>query len=180
MEGRELRLKQEYFFVAASIADIIRRFNTDKNNLTKLADKVAIQLNDTHPALGVVELMRVLIDDYLFDWQKAWKITQSVFAYTNHTLLPEALETWSVNLFSRVLPRHIEIVHDINEYFMKEISQRYPNDHHKHRQMSLIEGSDSKRVRMAHIAIVGSHSVNGVSQLHTDLIKEKLFKDFNE
>jgi len=180
MEGRELRLKQEYFFVAASIKDIIRRFNIEKNDIKKLSEKIVIQLNDTHPALGVVELMRVLIDDHHFAWEEAWKLTQSIFAYTNHTLMPEALETWSVKLFKKVLPRHFEIILEINEYFLKELARKYPNDADRHKRMSILDGATEQRIRMAHIAIIGSYSVNGVSQLHTNLIKEKLFKDFND
>ena len=180
MEGRELRLKQEYFFVAASISDIIRRFNIEKNDIHQLDKKIVIQLNDTHPALGPVELMRVLIDKHGFDWEKAWSLTQRVFAYTNHTLMPEALETWSVELLSKVLPRHLQLIYEINDRFMGELALRYPNDPQRLSRMSLIHDGEEKRVRMANIAVVGSKSVNGVSALHSDLLKEKLFKDFHE
>ncbi|MDE2222882.1 MAG: glycogen/starch/alpha-glucan phosphorylase [Candidatus Omnitrophica bacterium] len=179
-QGRELRLKQEYFFTAASMADIIRRFKSENSNLADLAKKVAIQLNDTHPTLAIVELMRLLIDEYDYAFEEAWDITTRVFAYTNHTLMPEALESWSVELFGRLLPRHLQIIYEINAHFLKEVALRYPGDSDRLRRMSLIEESNPKRVRMAYLAIIGSFSVNGVSQLHSELLKQHLFKDFYE
>ena len=179
-EGRELRLKQEYFFTAASIADILRRFKAENMNLKDLPEKAAIQLNDTHPALGVVELMRVLVDEHHFDWEAAWDITRRVFAYTNHTLMPEALECWSIELFGRLLPRHLQIVCEIDRRFLKAVAKKFPQDEDRLKRMSIIEDGEAKRVRMAHLSIVGSHSVNGVSALHTDLVKKYLFRDFDE
>lgn len=179
-QGKELRLKQEYFFTAASIADIIRRFKSENSDLKDLPQKVVIQLNDTHPTLAIVELMRILLDEYDFEWQAAWEVTTKVFAYTNHTLMPEALECWNIDLFDKLLPRHMQIVYDINDYFLKAIALRYPGDSERLARMSIIEEGHSKKVRMAYLAIVGSSFVNGVSKLHTDLLKEKLFKDFYE
>jgi len=179
-QGKELRLKQEYFFTAASISDIIRRFKSENPDLNDLPKKVAIQLNDTHPTLAVVELMRLLIDQYDFEWQRAWDITTKVFAYTNHTLMPEALECWGIDLFQKLLPRHMEIIYEINAHFLREVALHYPGDSDRQRRMSLIEEGDPKRIRMAYLAIVGSSFVNGVSKLHSDLLKEKLFKDFYE
>jgi len=179
-QGKELRLRQEYFFTAASISDILRRFKSENPDLIDLPKKIAIQLNDTHPTLAVVELMRLLLDEYDYDWQVAWDITKNVFAYTNHTLMPEALECWGIDLFERVLPRHMQIIYDINAQFLRSVALRYPGDNDRLRRMSLIEEGEPKRIRMAHLAIVGSAFVNGVSQLHSDLLKEKLFKDFYE
>lgn len=179
-QGRELRLKQEYFFTAASIADIIRRFKSENKDLNDLPKKVSMQLNDTHPALGVVELMRVLVDDEGFEWGKSWDITQKTFAYTNHTLMPEALECWSVKLFDKVLPRHLEIIYEVNARFLREVSNSFPGDSDRLRRMSVVDEEGKKRVRMAHLCIIGSSSVNGVSALHSDLIKKDLFKDFHE
>src|SRR3989338_6389829 len=179
-QGRELRLKQEYFFTAASIADIIRRFKAENSDFRDLPDKAAIQLNDTHPAIAIAELMRLLIDDEKLDWDTAWDITVKTFAYTNHTIMPEALECWNVNLFENLLPRHIQIIYEINLRFLKDVSIKFPGDNDRLRRMSIIEEGDTKRVRMAHLAIIGSHSINGVSELHTSLLKTKLFKDFYE
>lgn len=178
--GRELRLKQEYFFTAASIADIIRRFKADDTDIRRLPEKVAIQLNDTHPALAVAEFMRILLDVEQVDWDTAWDITVKTFAYTNHTVMPEALESWSVPLFERILPRHMQIIYEINGRFLREIANTFPGDIERMRRMSLIEEGNPKRIRMAFLAIVGSHSVNGVSELHSLLLKEQLFKDFFE
>ncbi|MFA5087566.1 MAG: glycogen/starch/alpha-glucan phosphorylase [Candidatus Omnitrophota bacterium] len=178
--GRELRLKQEYFFTAASIADIIRRFQSENSDLKKLPEKISIQLNDTHPCLAIVELMRVLIDDYELDWGTAWEITQKTFAYTNHTLMSEALECWSVHLFEKLLPRHLQIIYEINARFLNEVSDRYPGDGEKLQRMSLIAEGDPKKVRMAYLAVVGSHSVNGVSRLHSELLKTRMLRDFHE
>ena len=178
--GRELRLKQEYFLCAAAIRDIIRRFHSENKDLTKLPDQVVIQLNDTHPCLAIVELMRVLLDDYDFDWDTAWDIVTRTFAYTNHTLMPEALEAWSVELFGNMLPRHLQIIYEINARFLDEVSTRFPGDSDRIGRMSIIEEGFPKKVRMANLAIVGSFSVNGVSKLHTDLLKTRLLRDFND
>jgi len=179
-QGKELRLKQEYFFTAASMADILRRFKSENSSLKDLAKKIVIQLNDTHPTLAIVELMRLLLDEYDFEWQAAWDITTKVFAYTNHTLMPEALECWGIDLFEKLLPRHLQIIYDINAHFLKAISLRYPGDNDRLRRMSIIEEGQPKKVRMAYLAIIGSSFVNGVSKLHSELLKEKLFKDFYE
>jgi starch phosphorylase len=179
-QGRELRLKQEYLLVAASVRDIIRRFKTENDDIRKLHEKVAIQLNDTHPALGIPELMRILIDEERLEWSEAWDVTVKTFAYTNHTLLPEALEKWSVALFERLLPRHLEIIYEINRRFLREVASAYPHDLERLERMSLIEEQPVKRVRMAPLAVIGSHSVNGVAELHSQLIKETLFRDFHE
>ncbi|MBI5884118.1 MAG: glycogen/starch/alpha-glucan phosphorylase [Elusimicrobia bacterium] len=178
--GAELRLKQEYFFVAASLADITRRFRVHNERWEDLPKKVALQLNDTHPALATAELMRILLDDAGLEWDPAWDITRQTFGYTNHTLMPEALETWPVHLFQRVLPRHLEIIYEINSRFLAEVSRRFLGDPDRIRRMSLVDESGAKQVRMAYLAIVASHSVNGVSELHSDLLKKTLFKDFFE
>ena len=179
-QGKELRLRQEYFFTAASISDILRRFKSENPDLNNLGKKIAIQLNDTHPTLAIVELMRLLLDEYDFEWECAWDITTQVFAYTNHTLMPEALECWSIDLFEKLLPRHTQIIYDINAHFLREVALRYPGDSDRLRRMSIIEEGYPKKIRMAYLAIVGSSFVNGVSKLHSDLLKEKLFKDFYE
>jgi glycogen phosphorylase len=178
--GHELRLRQEYFFTAAAISDIIRRFKVDNHDIHSLPDKVAIQLNDTHPALAIPEMMRILVDEEELGWNTAWDITRRCFAYTNHTVMPEALERWSVPLFERLLPRHLEIIYEINMRFLQEVSSRFPGDNARLERMSIIEESSPKKVRMANLAIVGSHSVNGVSRLHSDILKEDLFRDFYE
>ncbi|NLE64622.1 MAG: glycogen/starch/alpha-glucan phosphorylase, partial [Elusimicrobia bacterium] len=179
-QGKELRLKQEYFFTAASIADIIRRYKQDNKDLRRLHEKVCIQLNDTHPTLGVLEMMRVLVDIEGFSWDEAWDLTRRIFAYTNHTIMPEALECWTVDLMGLVLPRHLEIAFEINSRFLAEVSRKFPGDTARLARMSIIQEGDPKRVRMAHIAIIGSFSINGVSALHTDLLKQHLFRDFVE
>ena len=178
--GKELRLKQEYLLTAASMMDIIRRFRTENSDLKNLPDKVSVQLNDTHPALAIVELMRILLDDYDLDWDTAWNITSRTFAYTNHTLMPEALECWPVSLIERLLPRHLQIIYEINARFLSDVAGQYPGDNDRLRRMSIIEEGEPKRVRMAHLAIVGSFSVNGVSQLHSELLKTRLLRDFHE
>lgn len=178
--GRELRLKQEYFFTAASIADIFRRFKEDNAVLSHLPEKVAIQLNDTHPALAIVEFMRVMIDEEQVEWDEAWDLTVRTFAYTNHTVMPEAQECWPVPVFEKLLPRHIQLIYEINDRFIKQLASDYPGDTDRLRRMSLIEEGSPKRVRMAYLAIIGSHSVNGVSELHSALLKESIFKDFYE
>lgn len=179
-EGKELRLKQEYFFVSATLQDIIRRYKKTHTTFDQFADKVAIQLNDTHPAIAVAELMRLLVDIEHLSWEKAWSITTRTFAYTNHTVLPEALEKWSVDLMAHLLPRHLQIIYEINRRFLEEIRQKYPNDLEKIRRLSLIEEGPTRMVRMANLAIVGSHAVNGVAAIHSELIKQTLFKDFYE
>ena len=178
--GRELRLKQEYFLTAATITDIIRRFRSENDDLRKLPEQVVIQLNDTHPSLAVVELMRVLLDEHFFSWDDAWNIIVRTFAYTNHTLMPEALECWSVELLGHLLPRHLQIIYEINARFLDEVSSRYPGDSERLKRMSIIQEGSVKKVRMAYLSIVASFSVNGVSQLHTDLLKNKMLKDFHE
>ena len=177
--GRELRLKQQYFFVSASLQDVLYRFAKSETPLDGLPDKVAIQLNDTHPSISVAELMRILMDLHHLDWAHAWDITTRTFAYTNHTLMPEALETWPVPLFERVLPRHLQIIYEINQRFLKDVMRHYPGDPELWQRMSLIDESKGKRIRMAHLAIVGSHKVNGVAAIHTRLMKETIFADFH-
>ena len=179
-EGKELRLKQQYFFVACSIADILRRYKKERSNFQDFSQKVAIQLNDTHPAIAVAELMRVLVDQEHLRWEEAWQITQETIAYTNHTLLAEALEKWSVSLFRRLLPRHLEIIYEINQRFLREVHVFARGDEERISRMSIIQEGEEKQVRMAHLAVVGSHSVNGVAKLHSKLIKERVLKDFAE
>ena len=178
--GKELRLVQQYFFVACSLRDIIRRhLRTSGNSWDNFAAKVAVQLNDTHPAIAIVELMRILVDEENFSWDRAWSIINSTFAYTNHTLLPEALERWSVPLFERVLPRHLQIIYEINSHHMDAVEARWPGDDEKKRICSIIEENGHKMVRMAHLSVVGSHAVNGVAALHTALLKKDLFPEFD-
>ncbi|MBN1127622.1 MAG: glycogen/starch/alpha-glucan phosphorylase [Chitinispirillaceae bacterium] len=178
VSGRELRLKQQHFFTSASLQDIIRRYLSVNDGFGAFAGKVAIQLNDTHPSIAIVELMRLLIDEHNLEWEEAWTIVTATFAYTNHTLMPEALERWPVPLMRKLLPRHLEIIFEINARFMREVSYRFPGDTERLRRMSIIEEGEEQQVRMAYLAIVGSHSVNGVSKLHTKLLCEKLMKDF--
>ncbi len=176
--GRELRLAQQYFFVSASLQDMIR-FHLRKNpNLDNFSEKFAIQLNDTHPAIAIAEMMRLLVDKYDYDWDKAWSITQKTFAYTNHTLMPEALERWSVSLFQKLLPRHLEIIYKINHFFLIDVKTWFPDEEELIPRLSLIEEGAEKKVRMAHLACVGSHSINGVAALHTELLKKDTLKDF--
>jgi starch phosphorylase len=179
-QGKELRLQQQYFFVSCSLQDIIRLYLRSHLSFDEFPNKIAIQLNDTHPAIGVAELMRLLLDEHHLDWQYAWDLTRRTFAYTNHTLLSEALERWPVSLFGRLLPRHLEIIYEINQSFLDEVRLRYPGDTSKLARMSLIEEGQEKQVRMAHLACVGSHTVNGVAALHTELIKQELMHDFYE
>jgi glycogen phosphorylase len=178
--GRELRLKQQYFFVACSIADIVSQFKLRHSDFRFFPERAAIQLNDTHPSIAVAELMRVLVDDEGLDWDLAWDVTQRSIAYTNHTLLPEALEKWPVPMLGRVLPRHLMIIYEINHRFMRQVSTRWPTDPSRMTRMSIIEEGPVQQVRMAHLAVVGSHSVNGVARLHTELIKRELLPDFFE
>jgi starch phosphorylase len=177
--GRELRLKQEYFLVSASLQDIISRFERQHDSFDNLPDHVAIQLNDTHPVLAIPELMRLLVDVYRLDWARAWSITVRTFSFTNHTLLSEALEMWPVDLIESLLPRHLQIIYEINQRFLRDVIHRYPGNIEIMRRMSLIEENAPKSVRMAHLAIVGSHKVNGVSRMHTNLMRQTLFRDFD-
>ncbi|XP_061599746.1 glycogen phosphorylase, liver form [Cololabis saira] len=185
-EGKELRLKQEYFVVAATLQDIIRRFKTTKKgspartSFETFPEKVAIQLNDTHPAMAIPELMRIFVDIEKLDWDTAWDLTRRTFAYTNHTVLPEALERWPVELLENLLPRHLQIIYRINQAHLDKIVSLFPKDMEKMRKMSLIEEDGCKRVNMAHLCIVGSHAVNGVAQIHSHIIKTDIFRDFNE
>uniref|UniRef100_A0A8C2ZX71 Alpha-1,4 glucan phosphorylase n=1 Tax=Cyclopterus lumpus TaxID=8103 RepID=A0A8C2ZX71_CYCLU len=187
-EGKELRLKQEYFVVSATLQDIIRRFKVSKfgsreivrTDFSKLPDKVAIQLNDTHPAMAIPELMRVLVDEEKLQWDMAWDICVRTCAYTNHTVLPEALERWPVDLFAHLLPRHLEIVYEINRRHLERVAAKFPGDNDRLSRMSLIEECGQKRINMAHLCIVGSHAVNGVARIHSDILKATVFKDFYE
>ena len=180
-EGQELRFKQQYFFVAATFQDILRRYKKQNgNDFSRFTDEIAVQLNDTHPAIAIPELMRRLLDEEGLSWERAWDICVGTFGYTNHTLMPEALETWPVDFFERILPRHLQIIYEINHRFLGEVAARYPGDQERLRRMSLIEEGSVKKVRMAHLAIVGSHSTNGVAELHTHLQKTRIFKEFYE
>jgi starch phosphorylase len=178
--GKLLRLQQQYFFVACSIADVIRRYKTRHTSFDDLPHRIAIQLNDTHPSIAVAELMRVLVDIEGLEWDPAWDLCQKTLAYTNHTLLPEALEKWPVRMFEKLLPRHLQIIYEINRRFLKIVHVRWPNDVERLQRMSLIEEGTDKQIRMAHLATVGSFSVNGVAKLHTELIKQDLLRDFYE
>jgi len=179
--GKDLRLRQQYFLASASLQDVVRSWvEVHGGDFSEFAEKNCFQLNDTHPSIAVAELMRLLVDEHKMGWDGAWKITTKVMAYTNHTLLPEALEKWSVSLFSRLLPRILEIIYEINARFLREVDNRWPGDVDRLARMSLIEEGDQQHVRMAYLAIVGSFSVNGVAQLHTELLKEGLFRDFHE
>ena len=176
--GKELRLKQQYFFVAASLQDIIQSFKKHSETFESFPEHVAIQLNDTHPSIAIPELMRILIDEEDLGWDEAWDITTRVFAYTNHTVLPEALESWSVDLMGRLLPRHLEIIYEINDIFLEDVKKQFPDDADLLRRISFIEENDHKQIRMPYLSIVGSHTINGVAVLHTELLKTTVFKDF--
>ncbi|GAD96550.1 glycogen phosphorylase GlpV/Gph1, putative [Paecilomyces variotii No. 5] len=178
--GKELRLKQQYFWCAASLYDIVRRFKKTKRAWSEFPEQVAIQLNDTHPTLAIVELQRLLVDVEGLDWDQAWHIVVNTFGYTNHTVLPEAHEKWSVPLFQNLLPRHLQIIYDINLFFLQSVEKKFSTDRELLARVSVIEESHPKMVRMAHLAIIGSHKVNGVAELHSDLIKTTVFKDFVE
>ncbi|NDD71118.1 glycogen/starch/alpha-glucan family phosphorylase, partial [bacterium] len=178
--GKELRLVQQIFFVSCSLQDILRRHLRLNKNFENLSDKIAIQLNDTHPSISVAELMRLLVDEHRLGWDESWALCTKVFSYTNHTLLPEALETWSVPLFEKVLPRHLEIIYEINRRHLEEVDRHWPNDDVKKAELSIIQEGGVKRVRMAHLAVVGSHHVNGVAELHTRLLREHLFASFDQ
>ncbi|MDB4948306.1 MAG: glycogen/starch/alpha-glucan phosphorylase [Gemmatimonadetes bacterium] len=176
-QGKELRLKQQYFFVSATLQDILQRYLGERKTFAEFTDKVQVQLNDTHPAVAIPELMRLLMDDHGLEWAASFDIARRCFAYTNHTVLPEALETWSVELFGRLLPRHLELVREIDRRFRERVRERFPADPEREERMSIISGG---QVRMAHLAIVGSHTVNGVAALHTEILKERIFRDFHE
>ncbi|WP_233407992.1 glycogen/starch/alpha-glucan phosphorylase [Marinomonas spartinae] len=178
--GKELRLIQQYFFVACSLADILRRFEVMNSDWSMLPEKAAIQLNDTHPAIAVVELTRTLLDDKHLSWEATWDIVTRTFAYTNHTLLPEALEKWGVELFERVLPRHLQLIYEINYRFLSDVEQHWPGRDDIKRAMSIIEEGDHKMIRMAHLAVIASHKVNGVAELHSQLLKSELFPYFDQ
>jgi len=171
--GRELRLKQQYFFVAATLQDIIQRYKKQNSSFANFANSVAIQLNDTHPSIAIPELMRLLMDEEGLEWDEAWSICENTFSYTNHTLLPEALETWPADLLGRLLPRHLEIIYEINRRFLATVRSNHPES-----RISIIQEGSSRRIRMAHLAIVGSHQVNGVAELHTRILRESVFSDF--
>ena len=180
LAGKELRLRQQYFFVCCSLADILRRFREDNDDWSKLPDKAFIHLNETHPALVIPELMRVLVDELHLEWDAAWDITRRATGYTNHTILPEALEKWPVSMMERLLPRHLQIIYEINGRFLRQISGLYPGDQDRLRRMSLIDEGGERYVRMANLAIIGSSSVNGVAELHSEILKTSLFKDFHD
>jgi len=177
-QGKELRLKQQYFFVSASLQDILATHQSEGRSLASLPDSIAIQLNDTHPAVAIPELMRLLVDEHAVSWKESWDITRSVFSYTNHTLLPEALESWPVSMFERLLPRHLEIIYLINRDFLQAVASSYPDDPQRLRDLSIIDDGGDRRVRMSHLAIVGSHKVNGVAQLHSDIMRKYVFHGF--
>jgi len=177
-EGKELRLKQQYFFVSATLQDIIRRCRGCKHSFEQFPDKVAIQLNDTHPSIAIPELMRIFIDEEKMNWDKAWNICSRTFGYTNHTVLPEALEKWSLSLMEKVLPRHVQIIYEINRRFLEEVKKHYPGNDAILQDLSIIEEGSEKKIKMANLSIVGSFSVNGVAALHSEIIKKDIFKNF--
>ncbi|BBE50568.1 Maltodextrin phosphorylase [Ferriphaselus amnicola] len=176
--GRELRLKQQYFFVSASLQDMLHRYRKTHTDWSQLAEKTAVQLNDTHPSIAVAEMMRLLVDIHRLPWDQAWGMTTRIFSYTNHTLMPEALETWPVSVFEHLLPRHLQIIYEINHRFLQQVMHQFPGDVDLLRRLSLIDEEHGRRVRMSHLAIVGSHAVNGVAVLHTELMKRTIFSDF--
>jgi starch phosphorylase len=180
LRGKELRLEQQYFFVSCSLQDMFRIIQRQKLPVEKFHEKFAVQLNDTHPAIAIAELMRLLVDEYVLPWSDAWSVVQKTFAYTNHTLLPEALERWTLAVFGRVLPRHLQIIYEINAHFLEEVRMRYLGDEARISRLSLIDESGERYVRMAHLACVGSHAINGVAGLHTELLKRDVLKDFYE
>ncbi len=180
LRGKELRLEQQYFFVSCSLQDMLRILRTQKLQLDQFHEKFAVQLNDTHPAIAIAELMRLLVDEALMPWGDAWQVTSRTFAYTNHTLLPEALERWSLEVFGRILPRHLQIIQEINAQFLEEVRMRFLGDEARIARMSLIDETGERYVRMAHLACVGSHAINGVAELHSELLKRDVLKDFYE
>jgi len=179
-EGKALRLKQQYFFVACSVGDIVRRYKTRHRAFDLFPRRAAIQLNDTHPSIAIAELMRIFVDEEALEWDAAWALTEATFGYTNHTLMPEALEKWPVPLFERLLPRHLQVIYEINQRFLRRVQTRWPGDLERLGRMSIVEEATPKQVRMAHLATAGSHSVNGVARLHSDLVKSELLSDFHE
>ena len=179
-QGKQLRLQQQYFFVSCALQDMIRMHLQRSQTIDGLEEQFAVQLNDTHPAIAVVELMRLLLDEHGQGWQQAWNITQRVFSYTNHTLMPEALERWSIPLFGALLPRHLELIYEINRRFLDQVARRYPGEDSRIRRLSLIDETGPRYVRMAHLACVGSHAVNGVARLHTELLKTGVLREFYE
>ncbi len=179
-QGKQLRLQQQIFFVSCALQDMIRIYLQRSSELNKLHEKFVIQLNDTHPAIAVAELMRLLLDDHRLSWDEAWTVTQGVFNYTNHTLMPEALERWPIPLFGGLLPRHLEIIYEINQRFLEEVRERYPDDAARVARLSLIDETGPRYVRMAHLACVGSHAINGVAKLHSDLLKNGVLRDFHD
>lgn len=176
--GRELRLRQEYFLVSATVQDILNRHWAMHHTFNNLADKIAIHLNDTHPVLSIPEMMRLLIDEHKFTWMDAWDVVQQVFSYTNHTLMSEALETWPVDMIGKILPRHLQIIFDINDHFLKLVEEQYPDDKELLSRVSVIDENNGRRIRMAWLAVIASHKVNGVSALHSELMVQSLFADF--
>ncbi|MDP0170679.1 glycogen/starch/alpha-glucan phosphorylase [Glaesserella parasuis] len=176
--GRELRLRQEYFLCSASVQDIVRRHEVESGSCLNLAEKVAIHLNDTHPTLAIPELMRILIDEKGYSWEQAWNTTRKVFFYTNHTLMSEALETWPVEMVARILPRHLQIIFEINDWFLQEVREQFPNDEELIRRVSIIDEQGDRRIRMAWLAVIASGKVNGVAKIHSDLMVESIFADF--
>ena len=176
--GRELRLRQEYFLVSASLQDILRRHKRTHDSLENLADKVAIHLNDTHPALAIPELMRILVDDEGFEWKKAWEMTRNIFSYTCHTLMSEALETWPVEMMAKILPRHLQMIFEINDHFLEYVRSYVTTDNDFIRRVSLIEEGYQRKVRMGWLSVVGSHKINGVAEIHSDLMVTSTFADF--
>jgi starch phosphorylase len=178
LQGKALRLQQQYFFVSCALQDMIRVFRHRESNMERFHEKYAVQLNDTHPAVAVAELMRLLVDDYELPWERAWEVTRKTFAYTNHTLMPEALEKWPVALFQSLLPRHLEIIYEINRRFMNDVRMRFPGDDDLPRRLSLIDDTGEPSIRMAHLACVGSEAINGVSRPHTELLKHTVLRDF--
>lgn len=181
LQGKELRLMQQYFFCSCALQDMIRLYKQSGNkDLSRFHEKFTVQLNDTHPAISVAELMRLLVDEHLMPWEQAWDITRQTFAYTNHTLLPEALEKWPLDLFGSLLPRHLQIIYEINQRFLDQVRLQYPGDNDRLRRLSIIDESGCRYVRMAHLAAVGSHAINGVAALHSELLKQTVLKDFYE
>ena len=179
-QGKQLRLEQQYFFVSCALQDMVRIHLQTAPDVSRFHEKYAVQLNDTHPALAVAELVRILVDEHGMDWEPAWDITRQTMGYTNHTLLPEALEKWSLALFGSILPRHLEIVYEINRRFLAEVRSRYPGDDDRVRRLSLIDEAGDRSVRMAHLACVGSHAINGVAALHSELLRHDVLRDFSE
>jgi starch phosphorylase len=176
--GRELRLKQQYFFVSASLQDMLYRYKKNRESWAQLPDKIAVQLNDTHPSIAIAEMMRLLVDVNKLPWDEAWGLTTRIFSYTNHTLMPEALETWPVAMFEELLPRHLQIIYEINHRFLQQVMHQFPGDGELLERLSIVDERGERRLRMSHLAIVGSHAVNGVAALHTELMKRTIFADF--